>query len=462
MNKSALFAFVKSDSIDDLIKASEVKTREDIVRLQSKDYSIGFTFDELKKVFPKKITDNLFYNNGFDKTFYYDKEQFVLFPVPIYGTAMIESYNEIAEMVLRKAEILEKGIETGDYFPTLLVLGDKMRMQMLNKLIEQDKSSEPYSLFASVYNTSDYGCSELSKTSIKKLAMCKTAKQKAETEKLLSGFPDKVTVYRGEGDRSAKWQDSVSWTTNINTANFFAARLPSNNAVIHIAQADKKDIIEYFEGENECIILPENIRLTESIEIKGLDFLGEYIPKVSGEYMEYRNRMLDDLKFEIDDDEHGRLHTLRVLLNALLIAKQRGLTDADTDKLCTAAIFHDVGRTNNGVDDQHGRQSAEYYRDFARHYGGYDKTVDNLIIYHCLPDYVGKKAMPKSDWEMYDILKDADALDRVRFGIEALDINQLRTPEAKTMTMIAEQIIQGVKLPEPELEQETSQGMEMQ
>lgn len=77
----------------------------------------------------------------------------------------------------------------------------------------------------------------------------------------------------------------------------------------------------------------ENIRLTESIEIKGLDFLGEYIPKVSGEYMEYRNRMLDDLKFEIDDDEHGRLHTLRVLLNALLIAKQRGLTDADTDKL---------------------------------------------------------------------------------------------------------------------------------
>ena len=70
--------------------------------------------------------------------------------------------------------------------------------------------------------------------------------------------------------------------------------------------------------------------------------------------------------------------------------------------------------------------------------------------------------MPKSDWEMYDILKDADALDRVRFGIEALDINQLRTPEAKTMTMIAEQIIQGVKLPEPELEQETSLGMEMQ
>ena len=70
--------------------------------------------------------------------------------------------------------------------------------------------------------------------------------------------------------------------------------------------------------------------------------------------------------------------------------------------------------------------------------------------------------MPKSDWEMYDILKDADALDRVRFGIEALDINQLRTPEAKTMTMAAEQIIQGVKLPEPELEQETNRGMEMQ
>lgn len=79
MNKSALFAFVKSDSIDDLIKASEVKTREDIARLQSKDYSIGFTFDELKKVFPKKITDNFFITTDLTKHFIMTKNSLFYF-----------------------------------------------------------------------------------------------------------------------------------------------------------------------------------------------------------------------------------------------------------------------------------------------------------------------------------------------------------------------------------------------
>ena len=44
------------------------------------------------------------------------------------------------------------------------------------------------------------------------------------------------------------------------------------------------------------------------------------------------------------------------------------------------------------------------------------------------------------------IIKDADALDRVRFGIRDLDINYLRTEEAKKMTLVAQQALASLKL----------------
>lgn len=460
MDRSELFAYVKSESINNLVCAGSIKSREDIELMKEQGYSIAFTAEELQDTFPKLNSNLIYYNNGIHQTFYFDKENLILFPLELYGEKTLKPYSEFEDEVVGRAEQLMVDVGNCNYFSSLLVLGDRMRMEMLNLMIEQDRCDNLYELFTNFYQTSDYGCSVITDNSMRKLMSMKSPKEVEHTKALLKTFPNKVTVYRGEGDRSSSWKDSMSWTTDINVANFFASRMTSKNAVIHIAEVDKKDIAEYFEYENECIILPENIRYLQSIELKGTDFIEDMLPKVSEKYQFYRDMALDLMDFEIDDNEHGRLHTFRVLMNVLMISEMKDLPESDRNILATAAIFHDTMRTDNGDDTKHGEASAEYYAEFAEYnpeYEEYCETVYQLIKYHCLPDEEGYEAIPKEEQHLFDIFKDADALDRVRFGIKDLDINQLRTDEAKSLTMVSNIMLQAIRIPEPELEQ----GMEM-
>ena len=463
MKKSDLILFAKSDSIKNFIQASEVKTKSDISDLQQKQYLIGFTFDELKEIFPEKFVNNLCYNNGIDKSFYYDKEANVLFPVQLYGEATLKPYDELAEETLKRAEELEHEMRNGNYTPTLLILNDKMRMEMFNLLLEKNAIEQPYALFLSFYQTSDYGCSELTEESIKKLIKSKTEEQKAQTHKSLMNFPNKVMVYRGEGDKSTTWDKSVSWTTDINVANFFASRMDGRKGIIHIAEVDKENIIEFFSMESECIILPENITIKDQILIKGMDYLEKKLPEVIGDYYDYRYIIENFAEYKMDG-VHGDLHSARVLLNCLLMANDMNLTKHETDILAVTAVFHDTMRKNDGEDTKHGESSVDYYKKFCEYWPGvikYEEAVTQIIEYHCQPDEIGRENIDSKYLKLYDIFKDADALDRVRFGIRDLDINQLRTPEAKTMTMVADIIRQGLRLFDQSEEQCKTESMDL-
>ena len=456
MNRAELFAFVKSDSIRKFVPASYVKTQEDIKMFNGVGYSIGFTYDELQTLLPEIVTKNLYFNNGFDKAFYYDKEKLVLFPIGLYG---VKPLGELGEKIIQSAKTLEESILQGDYSLSLMSLNDKMRMELLNLIIEKDEIKDGYTLFKNFYQTSDFGCSELTLDSIRKLRDMKTEEQQNETAIFLNELPQKVTVYRGEGDRSSKWQNTVSWTTDINVANFFASRIVGRNAKIYIAEVDKNNIIEYFNYEKECIILPESIHIIDEIHIKGLDYIEDMLPKVMEYYHDYRDLITDYAEFNMEGD-HGEIHSARVLLNCLLIAKEMKLTSHETDILAIASVFHDTMRDNDGDDIRHGEASAKYYAQFAKEHPAlvnYEKVIEQIIKYHCLPDEIGRPEINKRYLKLFDIFKDADALDRVRFGIRDLDINQLRTPDAKTMTMVAEIIRQEIRLPEQTMEQ----GMEI-
>lgn len=456
MNKSELYAFVKSDSIKRFVPASDVKTQEDIKMFNGVGYSIDFTYDELQDVLPEMVAKNLYFNNGFDKAFYYEKEKLVLFPIGLYG---IKPIGELGEKIAQSAKTLEESMLRGDYSLSLMSLNDKMRMELLNLIIEKDEIKDGYTLFKQFYQTSDFGCSELTLDTICKLRDMKTEEHQKETEMNLQEFPQKITVYRGEGDRSANWKNTVSWTTDINVANFFASRMVGRNAKIYIAEVDKNNIIEYFDYEKECIILPDNIQITDRIDIKGLDYIESTLPKVVSYYHSYRELITDYADFNAAH-EHGKLHSARVLLNCLFIARDMKLPNYEKDILATAAVFHDTMRDNDGVDSKHGEASAKYYRQFAKEHPelvNYQKVIEQIIKYHCLPDETGRSKIDKKYLKLFDVFKDADALDRVRFGIRDLDVNQLRTPEAKSMTMVAEVLRQEIRLPEQTMEQ----GMEL-
>jgi putative nucleotidyltransferase with HDIG domain len=147
---------------------------------------------------------------------------------------------------------------------------------------------------------------------------------------------------------------------------------------------------------------------------------------------------------------HGVCHTQRVHIHAQRLTRELGWAELDARLALTAALWHDIGRTNDGEDDGHGAQSAAR----AAQLGltvvlapADAAAVLFAVSFHCLPDEMAKEDAPRWHQErggrgagrlpdpeqalrILWLLKDADALDRVRLGPwEAADPRLLRHPE---------------------------------
>lgn len=102
-----------------------------------------------------------------------------------------------------------------------------------------------------------------------------------------------------------------------------------------------------------------------------------------------------------------------------------------------AAATHDVGRIDDGNDLKHGARSAKWIEENL-----YDQMsaemldmATYIVHWHVPPD----TEAPEMTTEL-KVLKDADALDRVRLG--DLDTRYLRTDVAKKMVGLAEDLYQ--------------------
>ena len=78
-----------------------------------------------------------------------------------------------------------------------------------------------------------------------------------------------------------------------------------------------------------------------------------------------------------------------------------------------------------------------------------------LCTYHCLPDEDGYTHIQNDpvlaqqsirSKQLIDAFKDADALDRVRFGIQDVDLDQLRHPVSKSMVLVARLLLENIKI----------------
>jgi len=162
---------------------------------------------------------------------------------------------------------------------------------------------------------------------------------------------------------------------------------------------------------------------------------------------------MQDLDFSQTADMHGPEHAARVLLLALTLAELQGLPPRDKKVLATAAIFHDTCRPDDKENMTHGAASKAYYQACA---GTPDPLVSFLCEYHCRPDEEGhheirsNRKLSKDRTRaklLFDIFKDADALDRVRFGLHAIDLEQLRLPASKGLSLAARLYRENITLP---------------
>lgn len=142
---------------------------------------------------------------------------------------------------------------------------------------------------------------------------------------------------------------------------------------------------------------------------------------------------------------HGIKHNERVALFAFTIAILSKLKREDIRILLEAAKYHDIGRVNDEEDVLHGYKSTVVLENFITDMRKEDKDILKVVcICHSMSDNnfmkIAKKYKIKDKKrckKLVDILKDSDALDRVRLESESLDIKYLRNKYSKRLVMAA-------------------------
>lgn len=459
--KDVIYEVKSGREIDHLVPVTLIKTQEDIDLYKSLGCNTIFTKQEFEHKYPSLDVNKFFYSvDLFSKLIYLDMDKLIYKELFFIGKDLLKfnptetDENEIIKII----NIFENVFEKKEWSTLLTSAEGAIRFYLLNYGIENNiiNPDELYELFIDIYTGTDYGADKLSKESFKKIVGSKTKEQVKYTQDILSAFGNTITVYRGEGNRNINNAGALSWTTNINVANFFATRLASDRARIIKARVKKSDVIEYIDSRNEREILIEyeKVKIIDTIEMYGFkENDNKYLDHGSmNEFYQYKYMLKEMIPFKNDLEGHGKIHCLRVLLNAIIIANHEGINKVfDRTILFTACIAHDMARDHDYDDAAHGKEAYDL---LIKECGmAENKDLEFIMKYHSIPDRLALKELknfPKDRQEplkkLLYILKDADALDRVRFGIRSLDMDFLRLDFSKTLTLTAIQILKGIKL----------------
>lgn len=138
-----------------------------------------------------------------------------------------------------------------------------------------------------------------------------------------------------------------------------------------------------------------------------------------------------------DSDIHGVGHMTRVFILQELICDGLEQLDIPVDRevIRYAAMAHDVGRVDDGLDLEHGKRSTEWIASnlAKRMSPEMLDAVTYCVYWHVPPD----SEAPVMSTEL-QVLKDADGLDRVRLG--DLDPSYLRTEPARELIDVARRL----------------------
>lgn len=133
---------------------------------------------------------------------------------------------------------------------------------------------------------------------------------------------------------------------------------------------------------------------------------------------------------------HGPGHIERTMLHGAFCAMEEPLCQTGTELLLECCAYHDTGRINDWVDDEHGFRAAQKLEALTGRTGEELQMTMAAVDAHSrseamlLPtlEKYGLAASPRA-LTLAQLLKDSDGLDRVR--IWDLDVRYLRREESK-------------------------------
>lgn len=320
--------------------------------------------------------------------------------------------------------------------------------ELFDKLEGQDK----YDVLVDLYVSSEYGHSQITRE-----MWIEAIKERTRPTKEVLSEEDILTIYRGEASESTDVTKAMSWSLSPSVASRFLGYSSGIGSSIHKAKIKRSDVIDYLDSrsEAEIVCFPEDVFEIETIkQIEPIEFYTQLeMTRVADEFVYYRNSVLENIP-GFNQGSHDKKHSVRVLLLALSLGDLLDVSDRDRAILANVAMYHDSARDNDGVDAVHGLNAVkqmkkrkdrllsitckgvdeEYELDYLRKE---EESITKFIIeQHCIDDDIVKKDLNKLDNKkrverLFNIFKDADALDRVR--LRDLDINYLRIPESSTL-----------------------------
>lgn len=454
---------IGNEKIRENVRIANIRFQSDIcteqeVKNQKRN---GSEFVITKEVFERNLpfpSDCIGYLD--DRMFYFNRKtmaiceikNFALLICSCMGYPTVIPKEELIEDVKEVINIIEEMSSNKD-FRYVECLPDGMRVEFIDLLIKKDIIPDNlYAFFMRTYILSDYGF-DISKESLKTIIEHKTEEQKEITKNKLKKLPEMVTIYRGQTIVGTKIENAHSFSINVNIANFFATRYGKKDAKIIKAVVPRNKIIEVIDcrEEDEVFVNFEDIEIVSEITLHGEKTLNKNLKKIEKDYSSFIDTIYK-LDFKHLSREHGLDHTIRVAVLTQLLANELSLSEEDKKILATAALYHDTGRENDNEDKKHGLNSMLYYQENSEES---NEIVSFLIKYHSLPDRKGERAIKFNEnlstqservTTLFNIFKDCDALDRVRFRIRDLDVNYLRLDISRTYTLVAQLLLDKVKM----------------
>ena len=153
--------------------------------------------------------------------------------------------------------------------------------------------------------------------------------------------------------------------------------------------------------------------------------------------------VLKDAYFDQKSTLHGQGHTCRVMFLCLLLGDRLDNV-VDTRRALCAAFIHDMSRQHDGYCTEHGDWAVERklpdFIGFFRSLGMSDEDLEAIALAvgnHSVKDEITEN---NPYYATVAILKDADALDRIRLGSGNLNPEYLRYNESHSLIKLAKRL----------------------
>lgn len=388
--------------------------------------------------------DDFYYNPGNQASPYCYYRGMILLE---FGT-IDHKISEIKTLIQRINNDINDTVAKRDFDRFLLLLDSRLVPELFMEIFNFIPDHDKFRLFERIWRFNKDSQSVFPASFIKKVTSYKgvTSDRPAADE---AGY---VQVYLIDYE-SAEAAQAASWTTDINAAILKALQFkpvqPVCRGRVHLDYIDSYNNDRF---SKELQVEPGKVEQLEKMPFIDLQEFDRELHE-SGIMLQYHfySACINNAWFHNPAGVHALSHTKRVLLLSLIISYLEKFSQQDANLLCLASIYHDIGRSNDGYDPEHG--NASYEKVLHEHLPVPDQFQDQeilrfLIQNHAIPDQSAYKKLNQYNLaevdrtlKLYDAFKDADGLDRVR--IRDLNPEYLRTGSAQHLLLAAHQLYSG-------------------